>query len=146
MEIDLGETNNEALRRYLMKDSEVPKNCSIFFVACTDKMSQGSFHMPHLGCKENFVWNCGFMACGYLFNLSVAKQVPARIINLCFLHSLNRWIFMRDAEGKTIEAMRNVIAQQTEETRQKRLSSPWRNQVLPNDGACNEDSGDSAMG
>jgi hypothetical protein len=25
-------------------------------------------------------------------------------------------------------------------------SSPWRNQVLPNDGACNEDSGDSAAG
>src|SRR5262252_5891317 len=25
-------------------------------------------------------------------------------------------------------------------------SSPWRNQVLPNDGACNEGSGDSAAG
>jgi uncharacterized protein (DUF2132 family) len=25
-------------------------------------------------------------------------------------------------------------------------SSPWRNQVLPNDGACNEDSDDSAIG
>ena len=25
-------------------------------------------------------------------------------------------------------------------------SSPWRNQVLPNDGACNEDSDDSAAG
>ena len=26
------------------------------------------------------------------------------------------------------------------------FSSPWRNQVLPNDGTCNEDSGDSAVG
>ena len=28
----------------------------------------------------------------------------------------------------------------------KSASSPWRNQVLPNDGACNEDSDDSAAG
>ena len=29
---------------------------------------------------------------------------------------------------------------------QHKPSSPWRNQVLPNDGACNEGSGDSAAG
>ena len=69
IKIDLGETNNEALRRYLMKDSGAPTNLSMFFVACTDKASQGSFHMPNLGRKENFVWNYSFMACGYLFNL-----------------------------------------------------------------------------
>jgi hypothetical protein len=121
VKIDLGETNNEALRRYLMKDTGMPSNLSMFFVACTDKTSQGSFLMPNLGRKENFIWNYSFMACGYLFNLSLAKQVPAGIISLCFLHSPSRWIFMRNAEGKTIEAMKYVISQQTQETRQKRL-------------------------
>lgn len=118
--IDLGKMNNEALRRYFLKESDVPSTVSLLFIACTDSASQGSLQMPNLGTKENFVWSYGFVACGYLFNLSVAKTIPRHIANICFLRSPHRWIFMRNAEGKTIEALQNLIGQQTQEAREKR--------------------------
>ena len=118
--IALGKENNEALRRYLLQETGIPKNLSLFFVACTDKLSQGSFHMPKETRRENFVWNYGFTACGYIFNLVVAKRIPDGMVNICFLHSPNRWIFMRDAEEKIIEAFRALIAQQPPDVRAKR--------------------------
>jgi hypothetical protein len=118
--IDLGKTINEALRRYLLGETGIPPNVSMLFIVCTDKMSQGSFQMPKRGKKEGFVWNYGFTACGYIFNLVVSKQVPKNMVGICFLHSPDRWIFMRDASEKIIEAFRDLIARQPPEKRTKR--------------------------
>jgi len=119
VKIELGKSNNEALRRYLMQETNIPSNLSMFFVACTDRISQSVFYMPKLFSREDFAWSYGFTACGYIFNLIVAKWVPGRMANLCFFHSPNRWIFMRDAEEKTIEALRGLMAQQPAEFRAK---------------------------
>jgi hypothetical protein len=120
VKIELGKLNNEVLRRYLMEETSIPSNLSMFFVACTDKISQSVFYMPKLISREECVWSYGFTACGYIFNLIVARRVPDRMANLCFFHSPSRWIFMRDAEEKTIEALRSLMAQQPAELRAKR--------------------------
>ena len=120
--IELGQTANEGLRRYLLQESSPPKNVSLWFVVCTDKVSQGSFNMPNLIGKENFVWKYGFMACGYLFQLTVAKTIPADIGKVCFLHSPEQWIFSRDCRGKTVEWVQSIIDRQSEAVRQKRVT------------------------
>jgi hypothetical protein len=120
--IELGKSNSDALRRYLMQETGPPQNLSLWFVVCNDKVSQGSFNMPNFIGKDNFVWKYGFMACGYLFQLSFAKTMPADAAKVCFLHSPERWIFSRDCHGKTVGWVQSIIDRQPETVRRKRFS------------------------
>jgi hypothetical protein len=117
--IDLGDQNNEVLRRYLLDEGPIPTTMTLFFVVCTDRFSKGSFYLPSLSNKVGFQWNYGFAACGYFFSLMVGKGQGPERTSICFIHSLGRLICVRDGEAKLVEGYSSLIARQPPEKRWK---------------------------
>jgi hypothetical protein len=115
--IDLGKENNEKLRKYLLGEGEIPSTLSIFFVVCIDVLSQGSFYLPTLSHKKQFTWHYGFAACGFFFNLVVAKRLLPNNTYVCFLKSPERWIWLRNCEAKAVEGFSELIAKQPPDLR-----------------------------
>jgi len=105
------------LRRYLIGEGTIPSTMSIFFVVCTDAFSQGSFYLPSLGHKKDFTWHYGFAACGYFFNLVVAKQLSVGNTAICFLKSPEQWIWVRDCEARAVEGFLAMMAKQPPDLR-----------------------------
>lgn len=110
--INLGRENNEALRLFLLNEGPIPSAMTLFFVVCTDRLSQGSFYMPTLSHKKDFSWTYGFAACGYFFCLNVGKRLGRESRQICFVNSPEQWIWVRDGEAKTIEGYTSLIMRQ----------------------------------
>src|SRR5207245_4435363 len=73
--IDLGKDNNEQLRLYLYGESPRPPAMMLFFVVLTDRLSQGTFHLPSFSDKKDFFWSYVFSACGLMFLLTVGRRL-----------------------------------------------------------------------
>jgi hypothetical protein len=106
--IELGSENNEALRRYLLGESVVPSTMSLFFVVLTDALSRSAMNLPVFSHKKAFCWSYGFLACGLQFLLSVGRRLQREQINTCLMNSPQKWIWVRDGEAKTLEALRSL--------------------------------------
>jgi hypothetical protein len=117
--INLGAKNIESLRRFLLGEQPVPSTMALFFVVLTDKLSQGSMYLPTQSSKKGFCWGYGFFACGFMFNLLVARKLDFHQIGVCLMKSPERRIWVRDGEAKTLEAFRSLIAKQPPEVRMK---------------------------
>ncbi len=110
--IELGPQNNEIVRRFLLDEVQIPETLTLFFVVCTDRFSKASCYLPTLSNKKDFRWNYGFAACGYFFDLEVGKCQGVERTSICFIHSPERWIFVRDGAAKLIEGYSSLIARQ----------------------------------
>src|SRR5882724_8922631 len=117
--IDLGKDNNEQLRLYLYGKSPVPPAMMLFFVVLTDSLSQGSFHLPSFSHKKHFCWSYVFFACGLIFLLTVGRRLTKGNIATSLDKSPEQWIWVRDGEAKTIEALSALISRQPPHVRLK---------------------------
>jgi hypothetical protein len=117
--IDLGKDNNEHLRRYLYGKSAGPPGMMLFFVVLTDRLSQGTFYLPSLSHKKDFCWSYGFSACGLTFLLTVGRRLTRGNVATSLDKSAEQWIWVRDGEAKTIEALSAVIPKQPPQVRLK---------------------------
>jgi hypothetical protein len=112
VKIELGEKNTEILRRFLMGEGVVPATMNLMLFVLTDKLSQGVIYLPSQSSKQNFRWGYGFVACGYMFNLLLGKAVDPVASRVCLIHSAEQFIWVRDGELKTLEAVRHIFHQQ----------------------------------
>jgi len=117
--IELGAQNNEALRRYLLDEGPVPTTMTLFFVVCTDQFSQGSFYLPTFSRKKDFTWSYGFAACGYFFDLVVGKGQGRERTSICFMHSPERVICVRDGAAKLFDGYLSLYNRQPPDKRWK---------------------------
>jgi hypothetical protein len=117
--IDLGKDNNEHWRRYLYGNSAGPPAMMLFFVVLTDRLSQGTFYLPSLSHKRDFWWRYGFSACGLTFLLTVGRRLTVGNIATSLDKSAEQWIWVRDGEAKTIEALSALISKQPPQVRLK---------------------------
>jgi hypothetical protein len=92
---------------------------ALFFVVLTDRLSQGSFYLPTITRKKDFRWGYEFFACGFMFNLTVGKNLDNRNTDNCLVKSPEQWIWVRDGEAKTLEAFGSLLAKQPPEARLK---------------------------
>ena len=119
LRIMLGRKNCEQIRRYLLGETGPPAGVSLFFVVVTDRLSRRSFYLPTLNRKANFRWIFGFAACGLFYHLTLGKSLGREQTSTCLFNSPERWIWMRDGEGKVIEALGSIIAKQPPDRRLK---------------------------
>jgi hypothetical protein len=117
--LELGATNTEALRRFLLGEVPFPSSMALFFVVLTDRLSQGSFYLPTPTSKNRFRWGYGFFACGFMFNLTLGKNLEYRYTGICLVKSPEQWIWVRDGEAKTLEAFGSLLAKQPPEVRRR---------------------------
>lgn len=117
--LSLGGENTEGLRRFLMGEGPMPSTMVLFFVVLTDRLSQASFYTPNLSHKRDFRWFYGFSACGFMFQLTVGKNLDYQNTAICFVRSPERWIWVRDGEAKTLQAFGSLLAKQPPEVRGK---------------------------
>jgi hypothetical protein len=110
--INLGAENTEALRRLLVGERAVPSNMALVFVVLTDKLSHATLYMPTSSSKKDFCWGYGFVACGFMFNLFVGRNLGYQHNAICLMKSPERWIWVRDGAAKTLEALRPLLAKQ----------------------------------
>jgi hypothetical protein len=100
--IDLG-PYEESLRRYLLGHTSFPVNVVLFFIVCTDAVSQDSFHVPSRGRKE-LDTTYTFQTRGINFFMTVGKRIPETMRRNCSVTSVDKWIFSRSCEEKLVTA------------------------------------------
>ena len=111
IKIELGAENTELLRRFLLGEAALPLTVNVSFYVLTDRLSQATIYLPGRTSKVGFRWGFGFVACGFMFNLFLGKKVDPAASRVCLIHSPERFIWIRDGEQKTLEAVGHIKRQ-----------------------------------
>ncbi len=92
----------ESIRKFLLEQSALPSEVTVMATVCTDKESAGTCFMP---CRISGVPMTGFamLTLGVHFLLYM-EPLPPVIREFCCVKSSRRLIFLRNCEGKTLEA------------------------------------------
>lgn len=110
--LQLGDGNTEMLRRFLLGETAISPTMNLLLFVLTDRLSQATLNMPTRTSREDFRWGYGFLACGYLFYLFLGKNLDPAARRTCLIHSPERFIFIRDGEQKTLQALGHIQRQQ----------------------------------
>jgi hypothetical protein len=111
IKIELGQTNTESLRLFLLGEAALPPTANLTFYVLTDRLSQATIYLPGRTSKVGFRWGYGFVACGFMFNLFLGKSVDPTASRVCLIHSPERFIWIRGGEQKTLEAVGHISRQ-----------------------------------
>lgn len=111
IKIELGPSNTELLRRYLLGEAALPPTVNLTFYVLTDRLSQATIYLPGRTSKIGARWGYGFVACGFMFNLFLGKKADPAASRVCLMQSPQRFIWIRDGEQKTLEAVGNINRQ-----------------------------------
>jgi hypothetical protein len=117
IQIDLGTDNTEVLRLFLLGEAALPPRINLSLYVLTDRLSQAVIYVPVRTSKVDFRWGFGFVACGLMFILLLGKKIDPRASRTCLIHSPERFIWIRDGEQKTLEAIGYINHQ--------RVAKPW---------------------
>jgi hypothetical protein len=74
IKIELGPSNTELLRRFLLGETALPPTVNLTFYVLTDRLSQATIYLPGRTSKIGSRWGYGFVACGFMSNLFLGKK------------------------------------------------------------------------
>jgi hypothetical protein len=95
VELDLGKTYNEEIRKYLLGQAPIPENARLLVAVCSDKESQISFFMPGEN-KKVKDHSFGVMLRGLFLLFRVTKTPPPWLARLSMINNPRELISVWD--------------------------------------------------
>lgn len=108
--INLGPKYNADARLYLLGQAAFPKYMTLFVVLCSDQVSQQCSFMPNCTGRHDGCWTYSFGARGLVTIMTVGKAMPLYAQKACCVSSPEKWIWSRDAQQDTLNALRKLTS------------------------------------
>jgi hypothetical protein len=96
--IDLGKRYNEAIRQYLLGETDVPKLAFLVLYVCSDSVSARQSFAPANNGRTKVGKLTGFLVRGLEFNFGIGNSVQSFQRNLSLTNSESQWIHLKDCD------------------------------------------------
>jgi len=99
----------EALRKYLLLETDLPSQFVLIFTVCRDKESRQTLFPPAARQGAKFP-SYGMLLLGVHFNIVVGQSLPPDLRDHCCMRSSRHPIFLRDCRDDTFSAFSTVAS------------------------------------
>jgi hypothetical protein len=106
--VKLDDPYKEDLRRYLLAETDFPKNCFVVATCATDWASQNACFVPNR-IKDLPVTAYGLMTKGLYFRIFFGEDVPLELKQLCCVTGYRKPLITRDCEDNLIKTWRILM-------------------------------------